>query len=1135
MASAYTDAVAAKLALVNAGYAAGGGKTLATSAQLKLAVQQALEAAGNNFTAADAGELVRQVINAMPALNRTTVAKGVVEGALLAGYTLNATTADFVAIAKGGNNAAYLDVTDANKTLRDLTQNTVATTVMKATLVPGQLTPVLPLSSAPSFTVANALGVAVVGDLFSNVDDNKRRAEVLNAMYLAIPVPTVAPNVFFTAADKSAAQLALASQVTSPSGGNIGAVDAGKIAGRLARTQAAAADPIARGMSQNLANASDKATFLSNAAGQGATPLIDVTKNNLAVGVSKTTSNASEQASFVVAVANTMQAGDAATTAASPLDVRRANIAAAVIKIAGNYSNAPTIVEEMLAAVPLVNPSGLWNNSLTGVTIAAKFATTIGTAIPAATALTGVSLSQRSAALSGATAGLTGQYTNNASGISVKVAVAQAVIKVNPLLVANITKAVVDEAYADTWDGSVYSGTTDEQKALFAAAIASGLTDVSKGQVAAGAALSNPSLAGKIALKVGDLNTGNVLSPSPTPTSRAAISVAVAKALKNDAGITSILQDLASTGIQSFASGANVDQATYASKMIASLTLATANFNGINPSGPISGAIADAIKADQTNALNFVGSLAALQKTSGTNIGLIVTAVAPSFDSITDLTTKVTFNAPLQAVAIATSASNYSPTNAIAIASAIVALRNATNTAPLIPITAAVGVFNATANAAAGVVGADKPLKVGQAASTVLAQFQTKAGDIATAAATGTFGGSTLSPAGKATVAGAMAAVLSGLTISTNAVTVADNFAKTVTTGDVAADKGSIAYAVIAAQPATLKAVLQKVAQETELNTVTLKANLARQIAALNSGYAGQAAAAIASMTDAQGVGATNAPTVASLVAAGRSVNSQVDIAYTVAGAVTAQATNIAKSVLNTSLGELAPAGDYLTKAANYAGVAAQYSYQFSLSGLVTINGAAPEIAGEAAKQASSGVAATNMFSLAKVFGEKLNSTYTSLKFANASAPIMARKIGTELQTHIDTNLTLDPLTEMFAAVAIAFTHNITLPTSATDSNFTHIKNVGKELATINPKAAPDILGLIISDLIDRGLILNNTGATGKLSAYVSGLKTSMTIIGMSATTLANLTATINDIFDGSNPYGTYGSVTGHETPVHNG
>src|SRR5205823_4712650 len=102
-----------------------------------------------------------------------------------------------------------------------------------------------------------------------------------------------------------------------------------------------------------------------------------------------------------------------------------------------------------------------------------------------------------------------------------------------------------------------------------------------------------------------------------------------------------------------------------------------------------------------------------------------------------------------------------------------------------------------------------------------------------------------------------------------------------------------------------------------------------------------------------------------------------------------------------------------------------------------------------------------------------------------------------------------------------------------TTTDITNIKGVAVALAKIDPKAAPDILGVIISDLINRGVALNKTNTT-----VVGALKTALTFTGVNT---ANLTAVVNDIFDGtngavgSNPYGTFGTVTGAETNVHNG
>lgn len=996
--------------------------------------------------------------------------------------------------------------------------------VMKASL------PTSVITTTPDFTVTQSIVAKVTqltglgADTSANTD---AQVQVLNAVLLAVPVSSAVGGSHFTASQRTTALIAIGGMVTGAGGASN--TLAGNIAGRLARTQSAIIDPLVNGMAANLSALSDKTAFATAAASQyttitGTTPLTDVVKQSIATGISKTDSNGTHQGDIVAAIGATMLVGDPATTAAVPLDVRRANLAVSVIKL--DYTKAPALVQELLAQLPLVDPSGFYNGSTT-LTIAAKFATTLTAAIPQVSTLTGVTLTTRTNALTGEVVSINDQYANNATGISIKVAVAQAVITVNATLVQSIARAVADEAFNNVsgWTGTVYSGTVGEQKAQFIKALASGLGDANKGLIAGGAALADTSLAGLIALKVGD---ANIVAPVPTPTitSRANIAVAIAKAINGASLYTSsILQDIASTGASAFGASDPISQGSFASSMITSLTLSTSGFGSTDVVTPIAYSIANKISTDSNSSdgLLFVGKLANLQGVNTTRIGTIVTAVAPVFASqIPTLALTVATNAKLAVVQIATAAANYSPTDAVAIASNVAGVSG-------INVTLASGIFTATATAGAGTQGtlADKATQVSLVAQAILAYstLQAQAGNLATAA--GALSTSILDDTGRATVAGAMASSLTGLAavISANAVLVADNLAKTVSTGIA---KGNVAAAVINAQPATLKAVVQKVVAETGLTTPTLKAGVAKQVGIVIPSQAGAAAAAVAT---AVGVLAADAPTVANVIATGQSLTQQIAIAHAVAVVQSAQAANVGKTVMDTSLADLGAISDYLDKSAQYAAIGAKYATQFTTSVLTST--ASADIAGEAAAQSALNVTAANLNEVAKVFGGIFASANTASTLAYSTSGKVATGVGTELQKTITTNAFVgtDPLTEEFAAIAIALTHSI--PTS----DMTNIKAVATALAKINNKAAPDILGVIISDLINRGV----SGLTKTNATVVAALKAAVTITGMSATTLANLTAVINDIFDGaggtvgSNPYGTYGTITGAETPVHNG
>lgn len=273
-------------------------------------------------------------------------------------------------------------------------------------------------------------------------------------------------------------------------------------------------------------------------------------------------------------------------------------------------------------------------------------------------------------------------------------------------------------------------------------------------------------------------------------------------------------------------------------------------------------------------------------------------------------------------------------------------------------------------------------------------------------------------------------------------------------------------------------------------------------------------------------------------------VADQIAIALTVSGTVPKQGAAISTTVLGTAISDtlLTPGGaGYLTTSSTFAGLAARFAQGIPLYGA--------DIVGAAALSSGSNVAVTNLFRVADVFGHALDAAASATKITYANAKGAAKGVGTDLQSIINATANTDTkavLAEQFASVAVALAHFIPA-TDATDiTNVTAMAAVITTLGTINNQATPDVLGAILSELFAR------TGGTAttftsksplvtKLLAAANGVK------GLLPATKLNIKAVMTDLFDAAknsdgsfgfgntNPYGTYGTLSGEETPVHNG
>ena len=272
-------------------------------------------------------------------------------------------------------------------------------------------------------------------------------------------------------------------------------------------------------------------------------------------------------------------------------------------------------------------------------------------------------------------------------------------------------------------------------------------------------------------------------------------------------------------------------------------------------------------------------------------------------------------------------------------------------------------------------------------------------------------------------------------------------------------------------------------------------------------------------------------------------------------------------------------AAGYNTKATDYATVAANYSLALSKQ--------APLAAGFAASQTVStvvdatpvgvgakgtgglngnGTTGADYASVAKTFG-------TILSKANVISPVtlavktsgttVAQGIGNQLEGLITArggSLSTDNgynLTEVFAAVGLGLTHPLTVA-KQTDANITSIVCA---LVTIEPMCAPDLLGVILTDmnatkaLTYKGSSGAATSIAGKLEAAMAAAVTASPNTNKGAA-LTQLSYVLSSLFTttgpvtsksvytftagnstgtvAGNPYKTFIGITGQETPINN-
>lgn len=1152
----------------------------ATALKVQAAIEAAIKTGTKGYTTADAGPMVAAVLDAvaqnpttLSTLNIGTIAKGGLLG-LVGKASTNPD--DYVGLVDAVVAKAKTNPTGLASDSYTIEKNIVVAAA-KASMIAGQIAPPATLVAAPSLNGASALAQYVVTQTFdANATANAaQKVSLLKELLGAVPAATVGTNLTYPQATREAAIASMFSVVTNPAKGNQSPAAAGALAGQMSAAGVLDANlkPVITGLASSLGNISEKAALVAAAASQSksGSPLSDLTKNAIALAGAKAAQNAAEQGDIVAAVAGTMLPTDAANTALFPLDVRRAKVALDVIKL--DYTNAPAIVEEMLKQSPIADPGSAYNGSGI-ITVAGKFATTLLSAFPVGVT---VNAAVKADAIRKTTVSVNDQWDNRDAYLPYKVGVAQAVMLSNISLMQSIATSVADEVFKNSgWTNAPTGEALNVAKANFVAKLATGLSDLNKGVVASGAALADSSLAGHIVYAVGLVNP---VVGSVTPKSKSDIATAVAKAFKSDVNLDNILKDIAAVG---GADGTPAEKAEYASRLINNLALVTSGLTpGRNTWSPISNALATSIySSSSADALTFMGSLAGFQKLKGDRLEAMVTSVAPIFggDAMPELAGSMVASAPSAAVYISRAASNYAAANATNGASTVISVVSRIAGTKGVSSLNAVAIFNDAADAAAGTVAGadDKATQVGLVLKAILdahtptaldlvgpQQYQLKAADLAKAAGAKSY----LTDAGKATVANYIAQSLVGVTLGLNAVNVANNLATSV---DLVQSKADIAAAVIAAQNSTAKAVVQKLVDQlvpavsgTDKVSMTLgqKQALVARIITLQDttdtglGITATVAGALASKS---GIAATSAPAIASGLATGFSETVQRSVALGVARAVVSQASAVGAAVLNTTVNALPtfanalPANrnwtDPTTRVSVIAQVGARYAYAFSKDSSLLVKNASPVIAGAAATAAASGLAANQMSDVAFIFGNAFaaDGLASATTIASSNGGVIAGNLGTLAAANNFAGLTNGSKSEEFAAIAVALVDKIP------NGNTSEMAAVIKALAKISPGAAPDVLGVVLTNLIGRQVIGGSENPSAATSSIVLALKTAATA-GTNAIALGNV---INDIYDlkdtkgvlksgkTGNPYTlagnkngqdlTAGAITGEETPVYN-
>ena len=435
------------------------------------------------------------------------------------------------------------------------------------------------------------------------------------------------------------------------------------------------------------------------------------------------------------------------------------------------------------------------------------------------------------------------------------------------------------------------------------------------------------------------------------------------------------------------------------------------------------------------------------------------------------------------------------------------------------------------------------------------------------------------------TISGSIANVS---TITIASVKTIAGFTTTQVSGNNAAQ---IATTIIGSVPIALATSLNK-------NDIAVAIALNLSDASYGASVAGAAANTIsdAAAVNGKGVIAANiaglaaftgyAPAIANQVALTTgSLGYQVAIANKVAtnsAVVTAgNGLDVVQTVENTSLGQLnggAAYSDYLDKAKGYANVAANYAAGtgFSKQAASFAADSAVSTITNTATGSSNGSTGINYYKVAQIFGDTLaaansaSAIYNKPSYVNGvvsgsvsgmgtlaytSGTTVANAIGNKLGTLIanaggavSRNTPAFNLTEVFAAVGVAITHNLATTDTA------NISAVVAALATIEPKSAPDLLGTVLTDLNIRAGATPLAFSSVASPAYVI-YNAVITSLGVNATEIGYVNDMMIRLFNTVTPsagkaflasaktiYHTYDTVAGYtagklvgdETPILN-
>jgi hypothetical protein len=269
------------------------------------------------------------------------------------------------------------------------------------------------------------------------------------------------------------------------------------------------------------------------------------------------------------------------------------------------------------------------------------------------------------------------------------------------------------------------------------------------------------------------------------------------------------------------------------------------------------------------------------------------------------------------------------------------------------------------------------------------------------------------------------------------------------------------------------------------------------------------------------------------------------------------EATSISeqKAIVDAAIPSMSGTGYFNSRAAAYANVAASYASKVPAQAVAGVTQAAQAaVVGipDAVTGGVNGNGATgaDYYVIAQAFGNALSKkdsvkvTPGTLAFSRATT--VAQTVGADLQALLATKGTVTDkstqaynLTEVFGAVAVGLTHKLAV------KDLGNITNVMTALIGIQPVSAPDMLGLVLADL--------NAGSRGMtyklalplytaISAYVAthgGTETNTQLTAVWTHTYVDSTPTgkkRNYVFSPvvGYVYGTYGTLTGQETPINN-